>query len=676
MFKRQFAIQQGVTASDDYKPSYFFQRMDGKNEISESGTATGQAKSVRSSPAKSIANSPAKMTTNSPSPSRQVPLSDYSPLKGPKSIASFFTPPQPVKPSSLSASPAKATSFSSPIATKPAISSSLKPQAQVPVDDSGSDLTLSEGESQEEIIEKTEEENVRDKYEDEEISFKPKTARGIPFNLNEDEDEEVEAEDEKEISDYQQSEQENNSESDISVIISLPSTDSNDDVVVSRRYADISNSEYESVSEDEVDDIPVIMDSDEVDNDQIPVMVFNSNQITIQSSPEKKPSSPERHPVVPPSEMPEKNIPAKRTYEIPTKSGGDFSAVNVSINREIENRTQQNGKSSTDEQIRYAVKSSLVGIDHQQPSPKKRAIDAVQSTEDLSPVRNIPKPPTSAHPTIQPEQSAIPLKVPITRIVNNSPSSSMNYSETVAQNNARLAVINNGAMNGISRAKTGYVYDERMLHHFDPHDPEHPEKPARISSIYEKLRSAKLLERSQRIPIQVKLAEFAPEVQSVHDTKYCRMINQTSLIRNLEELHQISSQFNSVYINPSTAISATVAAAATIELCQSIGRGDIENGFAIVRPPGHHAEHDEPMGFCIYNNVAVAASSLLRKNLARKILILDWDVHHGNGTQNAFADSGDVLYISLHRYDGGKFYPHIEEANCTYVGTGTAGLGK
>ena len=81
------------------------------------------------------------------------------------------------------------------------------------------------------------------------------------------------------------------------------------------------------------------------------------------------------------------------------------------------------------------------------------------------------------------------------------------------------------------------------------------------------------------------------------------------------------------------------------------------------------------MGFCIYNNVAVAASSLLHKSQAQRILILDWDVHHGNGTQNAFAQSADVLYVSIHRYDGGRFYPNMEEANCTYVGSG-AGLGK
>lgn len=297
-----------------------------------------------------------------------------------------------------------------------------------------------------------------------------------------------------------------------------------------------------------------------------------------------------------------------------------------------------------------------------QSSPRKRAnsIEIIQNAVKQS-VNRIPLPAhvNKVNPVIA------PAPVPVARL------SSDNF--------ANGAMISNVApqppVNNVIKCRTGYVYDERMLHHFDPHDLEHPEKPARIASIYEKLRSAKLLERSHRIMFQVKLAEFAIELQSVHDPKYCRMINQTSVIRNMDELSQISSRFNSVYLNSSTAISATVAAAATVELCQSIGRGEIENGFAIVRPPGHHAEHDEAMGFCIYNNCAIAASSLLRKNLARRVMILDWDVHHGNGTQNAFAENGDVLYVSLHRYDGGKFYPHIEEANHTYVGTG-AGIGK
>lgn len=645
--------------------------MENKKEFSESGTVKSHNSSLGSSPNKSKVNSPAKSMTNSPaktfasaSPARKIPLSDYSPLKGPKSISSFFTPPKPVKTtSSLSVSPQKATSYSSPIMTNP---SNLKNA----IEDSESDLTVSEGESEKETVEKRiVEEAAVTEDEDDEISFKPASNRGIPFNLNEEEEEEDEVELE---ADEESGGAESESEpSDISVIISLPSTDSNDQMPVSRRYTDLSNSEYESLISDEeekeeTDNITtlIVEDSDGEEADKIPVMLFNSNQITIQSSPEKKPTSPERRPV-----MPEKKITPKRPFE------EDFIAVKV-----------------------QSDKPGFPDSENQPPSPKKRSADGSKVSEEVirAPVTPVIAPqPTvqiplvqsvslpSNQPAVQPSMPPMGrFNVPINHVAQPAirpapvplqPAQPVNRDQLYR--NVQATTLN-VQLPAPVRSKTGYVYDERMLLHFDPHDPEHPEKPARITTIYDKLRAAKLLEKSYRIPLQVKLSEFAPEVQSVHDTKYCRMINQTSLIRNMDELNHVSSQFNSVYINPSTAISATVAATATIELCHSIGRGEIENGFAIVRPPGHHAEHDEAMGFCIYNNVAVAASSLLRKGLARKILILDWDVHHGNGTQNAFAESGDVLYISIHRYDGGKFYPHIEEANCSYVGAGTAGLGK
>lgn len=650
--------------------------MERSKDIYESGIVKSHNNSIGNSsnrskvsiPSKSDVKSPAKSIVNS-SPARQVPLSDYSPLKGgAKSISSFFTPPQPVKISSLSTSPQKAT----PIMVN---SSNLKNQAQVQIDESGSDLTVSEGESDNENVE-TQLLKSKNLESEEEGLFKAVRKRGIPFNLNEEEDEnedvELEAENENES---------DQNESDISVIISLPSTDSNDQVIVSKRFADLSNSEYESTASDEeekeeTDNITslIVKDSDDEETDKIPVMLFSSNQIKVQSSPEKKPKSVDRLPVIPSADMPEMNSAPKRSFE------EDLNVVKVSLNNTvlpesvnqppspkkrvvdisrianefIQNRTgiTTSQPSSVQDEIKPVAKLSMTSLPHLNSSIKK-----MSASHSVHPSQQIIRPgPGPA--TFQQDQAAV-LAINRDQIYGNI---------HVAAGNPELPVP--------IQSKTGFVYDERMLHHFDPHDPEHPEKPARITTIYEKLRAAKLLEKSYRIPLQVKMTEFAPEVQSIHDTKYCRMINQTSLIRNIEELHQISSQFNSVYINPSTAISATVAAAATIELCHAIGTGKVENGFAIVRPPGHHAEHDEAMGFCIYNNVAVAASSLLRKGLARKILILDWDVHHGNGTQNAFAESGDVLYISLHRYDNAKFYPHIEEANCSYVGAGTAGLGK
>eukprot|EP01084_Bolivina_argentea_P079725 144548_1 len=82
-----------------------------------------------------------------------------------------------------------------------------------------------------------------------------------------------------------------------------------------------------------------------------------------------------------------------------------------------------------------------------------------------------------------------------------------------------------------------------------------------------------------------------------------------------------------------------------------------DNGFALVRPPGHHCEHHKPMGFCLFNNAVVAVNCIRKEGLCKKILIVDWDVHHGNGTQNMFYNEEDVLYFSTHRHDNGFFYP-------------------
>ena len=99
---------------------------------------------------------------------------------------------------------------------------------------------------------------------------------------------------------------------------------------------------------------------------------------------------------------------------------------------------------------------------------------------------------------------------------------------------------------------------------------------------------------------------------------------------------------------------ARLAAGGAIEIADAIARGDLDNGFAALRPPGHHAEADRPMGFCLFNNVALVARHLIDVRGLERVLIVDWDVHHGNGTQHSFYDSPNVLYASTHQY---PFYP-------------------
>ncbi len=223
--------------------------------------------------------------------------------------------------------------------------------------------------------------------------------------------------------------------------------------------------------------------------------------------------------------------------------------------------------------------------------------------------------------------------------------------------------------------KTAYVYDKRMLLHKNQFEIDHPECPDRISRIYDNLKEAGLLKKSRLLPVSLDSMKLEVDLLRVHDSNYHKSIQETAKSKDLEEFAASGNKFNSVYLNEHSAMSASIAAAATVQLCRAVARGDYENGFAIVRPPGHHAEHDEAMGFCLYNNVAVAAKNLYDTGLAKRILILDWDVHHGNGTQNAFVENPDVLYVSIHRYDNGNFYPHMDEANHTFVGVKPA-LGR
>jgi len=99
--------------------------------------------------------------------------------------------------------------------------------------------------------------------------------------------------------------------------------------------------------------------------------------------------------------------------------------------------------------------------------------------------------------------------------------------------------------------------------------------------------------------------------------------------------------------------------------------GSLDNGFAVIRPPGHHAEPGLAGGYCVINNVAVAAAYAQEKLGTKKVLIVDWDIHHGNGTQRCFFDNPSILYFSAHRYHGGNFFPFLQGGGPTSVGSGS-----
>jgi acetoin utilization deacetylase AcuC-like enzyme len=188
---------------------------------------------------------------------------------------------------------------------------------------------------------------------------------------------------------------------------------------------------------------------------------------------------------------------------------------------------------------------------------------------------------------------------------------------------------------------TGLLYDERFLRHRPPG--EHPEHPGRLESIRARLQKDGLLERSQRVQAREASAE---ELLSVHTEEHIRTIEATRQ-RDFTQLDP------DTYASRDSAEAALFAAGGLAEMTAAVVDGRIANGFALLRPPGHHAEADRAMGFCLFNNVAIAAREAQRLGVGR-ILIVDWDVHHGNGTQHSFWDDPEILYFSIHQF---PFYP-------------------
>ncbi|XP_067934488.1 histone deacetylase 6-like [Watersipora subatra] len=215
-------------------------------------------------------------------------------------------------------------------------------------------------------------------------------------------------------------------------------------------------------------------------------------------------------------------------------------------------------------------------------------------------------------------------------------------------------------------ARSSYVYDEGMLKHKCAMDPTHPEKPERIARIHQMLEDYGLL--SKCIKLKSRKATKA-ELSSVHSQKYIAELKalESTKPRDFKELEE---KYNSIYLHPDTYSSSLLAAGSLLNIVDSVMTNESRNGFAITRPPGHHAEEGTAFGFCFLNNVPVAAKYAQEKHGAKRIAIIDWDVHHGNGTQHMFESDNSVLYISLHRYDNSFFFPGSEDGNYDKFGKG------
>ncbi|XP_028048601.1 histone deacetylase 6 isoform X2 [Monomorium pharaonis] len=212
--------------------------------------------------------------------------------------------------------------------------------------------------------------------------------------------------------------------------------------------------------------------------------------------------------------------------------------------------------------------------------------------------------------------------------------------------------------------KVCIVYDETMQKHCNVFDNTHPEKPSRISNIYKNHEEHGVLQRCHLLQGRSATIE---ELSLVHSKDYIDDIKSTSSLK-LKELQKQASDYNSVYLHTETWLSACVSAGSLLQVVDAVLNGECQSGVAIVRPPGHHAEKDIACGFCIFNNIAVAAMYAVQFHHVKRVLIVDWDVHHGNGTQSIFEEDPRILYISVHRYDNGSFFPNSKLANYTNVG--------
>uniref|UniRef100_A0A672UY59 Histone deacetylase 10 n=3 Tax=Strigops habroptila TaxID=2489341 RepID=A0A672UY59_STRHB len=139
---------------------------------------------------------------------------------------------------------------------------------------------------------------------------------------------------------------------------------------------------------------------------------------------------------------------------------------------------------------------------------------------------------------------------------------------------------------------------------------------------------------------------------------------------NEEELKKVSGNYDAFFFHPNTYRCARLAVGATLQLVDAVMSGIVCNGMALVRPPGHHSQRNAANGFCLFNNVAIAAEYAKLKYGLQRILIVDWDVHHGQGTQYIFEEDPSVLYFSWHRYEHQEFWPSLKESDYDAVGLG------
>lgn len=197
--------------------------------------------------------------------------------------------------------------------------------------------------------------------------------------------------------------------------------------------------------------------------------------------------------------------------------------------------------------------------------------------------------------------------------------------------------------------RTGLIHSQAYQDHATPEG--HPESPSRTEAVLRALRERGLFDRLH--PIEPTPATRA-EIQRVHTPAYLAQVD-ADFAEGRPELSTGDTQ-----ISPQSKSVAALAAGGVLRAVDAVVAGTVRNAFCVVRPPGHHATPSRGMGFCLHNNIAIAARHAQARHGIGKVLIADWDVHHGNGTQDVFWEDGSVLFFDTHQH---PWYPGTGEAD-------------
>lgn len=207
---------------------------------------------------------------------------------------------------------------------------------------------------------------------------------------------------------------------------------------------------------------------------------------------------------------------------------------------------------------------------------------------------------------------------------------------------------------------TGFAYDPDFLKHYAGFG--HPECPDRLSRTMDYLKQKEWFQSLTTLS------------SNPADLKWIREVHGDQYIRHARDTCRSGMPYldsSDVGVCKDSYDIALLAAGTPLVIADAVISSRISNGFALLRPPGHHAEFNMALGFCLFNNVAILARYLQLKHGLDKILILDWDVHHGNGTQHSFEEDPSILYISLHQY---PFYPGTGAASETGTSRGAGSV--